>query len=129
MTQRDFENLRSVAAESALWRWSLAVARAYDSAWSESRLGGWWREAGAKKTTWTAATRVRYVALILAWAAAWQVVVLSVLPGYVLSGLPRAWFALFSAGALAVAIAAPALVRAWTNSALATLLARLAQKV
>lgn len=128
MTQRDFEHVRAVASESALWRWPLAAARAYHSAWSESRLGGWWRQA-AVMTTWTAALRVRYAFLVIAWAAAWQVVALTILPGYVLSGLPRGWFAVISAGALMLAAAAPALVHAWHSSAIAALIARFDQKV
>lgn len=129
MTGTNFDHLRSEVERSVLWRSWLAVTQAYAAAWSESSVGRVWRSTADQTRNQPMAARVRFVAIVVAWAAAWQVAILSMLPPYVLSGLPRAWFAALAVGAIVVALAAPALTSAWPASALARLVARLNQKV
>jgi hypothetical protein len=129
MTGTNFDRLRSEVERSALWRSWLAVTQAYAAAWSESSVGRMWRTAADQTRHRPISARVRFAAIVIAWAAAWQVVILSMLPPYVLSGLPRVWFAALAAGAIVVALAAPALTSAWPASAIARLIARLNQKV
>lgn len=66
----------------------------------------------------TPSVRLRAGASIAAWACAWYLAGLSVLPRYATSGLSRVWFVAAGIVALLVAFAADAFVRAWGASAL-----------
>lgn len=118
--------LQSVAADSRLWRGLQSVGQAYAMAWNTSSVGRSVAMAEDRVRRATPARRLRTGASIAAWACAWHLAGLMVLPRYVTSGLPRVWFVAAGVIALIVAFAADAFVRAWGASALRRLLSRFA---
>lgn len=113
------DTMSAIAADSRLGHGMLRLRRIGLAAWEISTTARIFRRSHIKWAGLTAAQRVRFVALLVAWVSAWQVVALWVLPRYVVSGLPAMWF-LFVAvlATLTCAVAAP-LTSAWPDSRVA----------
>lgn len=118
MSEESLDAIQAVAENSGLWQGARALARGWSSAWNTAWAGRLVRAATVRAHEATPARRVRLGALVVAWACAWHLAGLVVLPAYVTSGLPRVWFVAAGTVALFVAAAAGALVRAWSGSAL-----------
>lgn len=118
--------LRQVAVDSLLWRGVHACAQAWSRPWDRSSVGRIVASSAVRTRQATPAERVRVAASIAAWACAWHLAGLAVLPRYATSGLPRVWFVATGIMALLVALAADALVRAWATSTLRRVLSRFA---
>ncbi|MDP2318124.1 MAG: hypothetical protein Q8O42_02135 [Acidobacteriota bacterium] len=118
--------LQSVAVDSRLWRGLLTLTHAWAVAWDRSSVGRIVARSAVRLRQATPAGRLRTGASIAAWACAWHLAGLIVLPRYATSGLPRAWFVAAFLVALVVALAADAFVRAWGRSALRRVLSRFA---
>ena len=124
MNQEPLSSIGAVAGESRLWRGEQAVAEALVAAWKGSRVGQVAIASAMRVREVAPARRIRFGALVVAWAGAWHLAGLVVLPRYATSGLPRAWFVAVVLVALLVALAANGLVRAWEASALRRMLSR-----
>lgn len=124
MSQKPPGTIEFVAEGSRLWRGVEAVAHAWSRAWDHSSVGRAVGASAARVRLATPAERVRVAASIAAWACAWHLAGLMVLPRYATSGLPRVWFVVAGIVALLAAFAADALVRAWEASALRRILSR-----
>lgn len=124
MSLEPLGTIESVAEGSRLWRGVESFARAWSTAWDHASVGRVVATSAARVWQATPAARLRTGASIAAWACAWYLAGLAVLPRYATSGLPRMWFVGAGIVALAVAFAADALVRAWEASALRRMLSR-----
>ena len=110
--------IQDVAADSYLWRAAQAAAAAWSAAWATSKVD---RYIATRAHGSTPAHRLRVGAMVVAWACAWHVAGLAVLPRYVTSGLPWLWCVAAAVLAVLAAVFAKALVLAWGTSALARL--------
>lgn len=126
MTREPASAIHKVAEDSRLWRGLLTLTQAWAVAWDRSSLGRVVATSTARVRQATPAGRLRAGASIAAWACAWHLAGLVVLPRYVISALPLAWFIAAGIVALLAAFAAEAFVRAWETSALRRLLSRFA---
>lgn len=126
MTQEPASAMQTVAENSRLWRGVETLAQAWSVAWDRSSVGRVVATFAIRVRQATPAGRLRAGASIAAWACAWHLAGLVVLPRYVTSGLPRIWFVAAGIVALLIAVAADAFVRAWGSSALRRTLTRLA---
>ncbi len=124
MTREPASAIQKVAEDSRLWRGVQSLTQAWAVAWDRSRVGGLAARSASRVRQATPAGRLRAAASITAWACAWHLAGLTVLPPYVTSGLPRPWFVAAGIVALLVAFAADAFVRAWGASRLRALLRR-----
>lgn len=124
MTREPASTIQTVAEDSRLWRGVEAVAQAWSRAWDCSSVGRSVATLALRARKATPAGRLRAGASIAAWACAWYLAGLIVLPRYATSGLPRVWFVAAGIVALLVAFAADAFVRAWGASALRRVLSR-----
>lgn len=124
MTREPSSGFQKVAEDSRLWRGVEAFAHVWAMAWERSWVGRAVAASAVRVRHATPAGRLRVGASIAAWACAWHLAGLIMLPGYATSGLPRVWFVAAGIVALAVAFAADALVRAWEASALRRVLCR-----
>ena len=122
MTPEPASALQAVAEDSRLWRGLQSVTQAWAVAWDRSWVGGLVTRSASRVRQATPAGRLRAAASIAAWACAWHLAGLTVLPPYVTSGLPRVWFVAAGVVALLVAVAADSFVRAWRASALRRML-------
>ena len=125
MNEEPLCGIEAVAEDSRLWRGEQAVAQALTAAWNGSRFGQIATASVRRVREAAPARRIRFGALVVAWAGAWHLIGLMFLPRYATSGLPRVWFVAASIVALMVAFAAEALVRAWEASALRRVFSRL----
>lgn len=125
MNQEPLSSIEAVAGESRLWRGEQAAAEALAAAWKWSRVGQVATTSAMRVREVAPARRIRFGALVVAWAGAWHLAGLVVLPRYATSGLPRAWFVAVVLVALLVAAAADGLIRAWGASALRRAFSRL----
>lgn len=119
MTPEPASALQAVVEDSRLWRGLQSLTQAWAAAWDRSWVGGLVARSASHGRLATPAGRLRAVASIAAWACAWHLAGLFVLPRYATSGLPRAWFVAAMLVALLVAAGADALARAWNSSVLA----------
>ncbi|MGE3491697.1 MAG: hypothetical protein AB7N29_16955 [Vicinamibacterales bacterium] len=126
MNREPLGAIQEAAEDSYLWRAVQAAGDAWSAAWATSRVGRLAALATARVQSATPAHRLRVAATVVAWACAWHVAGLYVLPRYVTSGLPRLWFVAAALFAVLTAVFAEALVRAWGASALRRALRRLA---
>ncbi len=124
MTPEPASALQAVAEDSRLWRGLQSLTQAWAAAWDRSWAGGLVARSASRVQQATPAGRLRAAASIAAWACAWHLASLTVLPPYVTSGLPRAWFVAAALVALLVAAGADAFVRAWEASALRRVFSR-----
>ncbi len=124
MTPEPASALQAVVKDSRLWRGLQSLAQAWAVAWDRSWVGGFVAKAVSHRRLATPGGRLRVGASIAAWACAWHLAGLIVLPRYATSGLPRVWFVAAGTAALLVAFAADAFVRAWGASRLRALLRR-----
>lgn len=121
MSDRDFEALRLVAAESSLWRVAAGIARTGLVAWDESRTAGAVRYVAFRFEVLPSEARVRVGALVAAWLGLGHLALVWMMPAYVAPALPRSWFIGFVLSAFATAAAARPLALAWAGSAFASL--------
>ena len=119
MTPEPASALQGVAEDSRLSRGLQFVTQAWAVAWDHSWVGELVARSASRVRQATPAGRLRAAASIAAWACAWHLAGLTVLPPYVTSGLPRVWFVAAGVVALLVAAGADAFARAWDTSALA----------
>lgn len=124
MNQEPLGSIEAVAGESRVWRGEQAAAEALAAAWKGSRVGQVATASAMRVRAMAPARRIRFGALVVAWAGAWHLAALVVLPRYATSGLPRMWFVAAGIVALVVALAADDLVGAWEASALRRMLSR-----
>ena len=124
MTREPASAIQKVAEDSRLWRGVEAFAQAWSTAWDRSTVGRVVATSAVRVRQAAPAGRLRVAASIAAWASAWHLAGLTMLPPYVTSGLPRPWFVAAGIVALLVAFAADAFVRAWGASRLRALLRR-----
>ena len=124
MTREPASAIQKVAEDSRLWRGVEAFAQAWSTAWDRSTVGRVVATSAVRVRQAAPAGRLRVAASIAAWACAWHLAGLTMLPPYVTSGLPRPWFVAAGIVALLVAFAADAFVRAWGASRLRALLRR-----
>lgn len=125
MTPEPASTLLAVAEDSRLWRGLQSLTHAWTVAWDGSWVGGLVARSAVRVRHTTPAGRLRAAASVAAWACAWHLAGLAVLPHYATSGLPRVWFIAAGVVALVVAVAADGFVRAWGGSALLRILTRL----
>ena len=126
MTREPASAIQKVAEDSRLWRGVEAFAQAWSTAWDRSTVGRVVATSAVRVRQAAPAGRLRVAASIAAWASAWHLAGLTMLPPYVTSGLPRVWFVMAGVMALLVALAADGFARAWDTSALARRFRRLA---
>ena len=124
MTPEPASALQVVAEDSRLLRGLQSVTQAWAVAWDRSWVGGLVARSASRVQQATPAGRLRATASIAAWACAWHLAGLMVLPRYATSGLPRMWFVAAGIVALSVAFSADAFVRAWEASALRRVFSR-----
>ena len=124
MTREPASAIQKVAEDSRLWCGVEAFAQAWSTAWDRSTVGRVVATSAVRVRQAAPAGRLRVAASIAAWASAWHLAGLTMLPPYVTSGLPRPWFVAAGIVALLVALAADAFVRAWGASRLRALLRR-----
>lgn len=124
MTQEPTSALQLLFEDSRLWRGLRSFTQAWAVGWDRSWVGGLVARSASQARLATPAGRLRTAAAIAAWACAWHLAGLTVLPPYTTSGLPRVWFAAVGMAALFVAVAADGFVRAWRASALRRMLGR-----
>ena len=117
MSDRDFEALRLVAAESSLWRVAAGIARTGLVA----RTAGAVRYVAFRFEVLPSEARVRVGALVAAWLGLGHLALVWMMPAYVAPALPRSWFIGFVLSAFATAAAARPLALAWAGSAFASL--------
>jgi hypothetical protein len=115
----DFDALVDAVHRSLLGKVAARAARHCTDAWRESRVAAVLSIVTNHVRSWSAADRLRAAALIAAWVLAGQVAALTWLPRYVMSGLPRFWFAGLAAAALLIAVFAAPLQEGWRDSRLA----------
>lgn len=124
MSHEAFERTAEQAAASGLGQWLRLALAAYGAAWQASLA----RRVTAATASRAAAVgperRLRLLALIVAWSCGWQILLLPLIPQYAASALPRIWLVAAALIALAVAVAARPLTRAWHGSALRTIMVR-----
>ncbi len=124
MTPEPANAIQVVAEDSRLWRGLRSLGQAWTVAWDRSSVGRVVAISALRVRQASPAGRLRAGASIAAWACAWHLAGLIVLPRYATSSLPRAWFVAAFLVALWVALAADAFVRAWGRSALRRVLSR-----
>ena len=118
MIDRDFTPLQSVAADSRLWRSALAIGRALERSWSDSRAANALTRLTRSMAAMPIGQRIRVSALTIAWAAAGYGASLRIAPPYVRSGIPLPAILAVSLIALIVAIGAEGFAKSWGNSSI-----------
>lgn len=118
MSDDDFVHVRDIAARSRLWQMAGACGASCACAWARSRVARLVTTATAVTRTLPPGHRVRIAATIAAWAGVGYLLILTVAPAYVVTGLPAVWPAAAALAAAAVALLATPLVQAWPTSAL-----------
>ncbi len=128
MRAATFDRIAGQAATSVIGRFLRSACGGYSSAWNTSWAHRITAGTVARATAVGAERRVRLAALIVAWACGWHMLLLPIIPQYSASALPPMWTAAAGLVAIAVAIGAGPLTRAWHGSALRTILVQRRQK-
>ena len=113
------ETMSAIAADSRLGHGILRLRRIGLAAWDASTTARIFRRSHTGWAGLTAAQRVRFVALLVAWVSASQLIALWVLPRYVISGLPAMWFLAVAVLATLTGVMAAPLTSAWPDSRVA----------
>ncbi len=118
MKDDEFDRISAIAAQSRLWHTAQRIMEAYAAAWETSIVARWRRNGATRLASWPPDRRVRFGAMVIAWAGVFHLASRSVLPRYVGSGLPYPWIAVVIVGALVVAALAQDVAQAWQTSTL-----------
>ena len=127
MSHEAFERTAEQAAASGIAQLLRSGIAAYGAAWQASLARRLTAATASRAAAVGPDRRLRLLALIVAWSCGWQLLLLPLIPQYAASALPRIWLGAAALGALAVAVAAGQLTRAWHGSALRTVMVRLVQ--
>ena len=119
MIDWEFPLLRASAENSLIGRAAAWVVNAIVSAAATSQVAAWLRAGGGEFGTLSGAHRLRVAAMMLGWAAMVHWALLAVIPPYVATGIPRAWFLGVAVIAWLIAGNAAFVARVWPGSALA----------
>ena len=118
MTAWEFPLLRAAAEHSLIGRAAAATVKVTASAATSSQAAAWLHAGQAGFRGLPPASRLRAGALLLGWAAMVHWVLLAVIPAYVATGIPRAWFVGLAMIAWLIAGYAGFIARVWPGSAL-----------
>jgi len=127
MSHEPFERTAEQAAASWLGRLLRSGLAASGAAWQASLARRVTVATASRAAAVGPERRLRLLALIVAWSCGWQLLLGPLIPRYAASALPWVWPAVAALIALAVAMAAGQLTRAWHSSVLRTVMVRLGQ--
>ncbi len=116
MIDVEFPALRAAAMDSLIGRTTMAGRTRVEAAWRASSAIGRLRRAQTGFRSQTATDRLRTITQVLGVAAIGYWAALAVMPPYVATGVPRAWFLGLAVGAWWIAGNAAAVSRAWPTS-------------
>ena len=118
MTGWEFPLLRASAENSLIGRAAASTVKVTTAAAATSQVAAWLRAGSGGFGALPGAHRVRVAAMILGWAAMVHWALLAVIPAYVATGIPRAWFLGVAVIAWLIAGNAALVARVWPGSAL-----------
>ena len=118
MTEWEFPLLRATAENSLIGRAAASTVKVTTSAAATSQVANWLHAGRAGFRALPPARRLRAGAMMLGWAAMVHWVLLAVIPAYVATGIPRAWFLGLAVAAWLIAANAAFVARVWPGSAL-----------
>lgn len=118
MTEWEFPLLRASAENSLIGRAAASIVAVTTSAAATSQVAVWLHAGRAGFMALPPARRLRAGAMMLGWAAIFHGLLLAVIPAYVATGIPRAWFLGVAVIAWLIAANAAFVARVWPGSAL-----------
>ena len=117
----EFDALARAATQSYAGRAVRFGAERLAAAWASSRIVTTCHRLGERASVLPPEVRVRFGAIIVGTASIAYGAILSVIPPYVATGIPHAWFFVVGLVALAAAGASVHVAEAWPRSGVARL--------